>query len=129
MSDSAPLVYVDVSDVRDGALEELKGAFERLVEFVEANVPEALFYGVYLSPDGRRVTVVHAHPAPRSLERHLEAGSATFRSFADLLTLRSIRVYGEPSEKAIELIGRKAEALGCDDVEVQDAHAGFRRPP
>ena len=127
MSERAPLVYVDVSDVRDGALEELKNAFDRLVEFVRTNVPGALFYGVYLSKDGRRVTVVHAHRDSRSLEHHLEVGAEAFRSFADLLHLTSIRVYGEPSEKALDLIGRKAEALGCDDVAVHGPHAGFGR--
>jgi hypothetical protein len=48
--------------VRDGALEELKNAFGRLVDFVQANVPEALFYGVYLSEEGRQVTVVPRTP-------------------------------------------------------------------
>jgi hypothetical protein len=50
-----------------------------------------------------------------------------FRSFADLLVLTSIRVYGEPSEKAIGLIWRKAKALDCDDVAVHGPHAGFTR--
>lgn len=127
VSEGAPLVYVDASDVREGALEELKNAFGRLVEFVQANVPEALFYAVYLSEDGRRVTVVHAHRDSRSLEHHLEVGGEAFRSFADLLVLTAIRVYGEPSEKALGLIWRKARALGCDDVAVHGPHAGFVR--
>jgi hypothetical protein len=127
VSEGAPLVYVDVSDVRDGALEELKDAFARLVEFVRTNVPEALFYGVYLSEDGRRVTVVHGHPDSRSLEQHLEVGAEAFRSFAGLLDLTSIRVYGEPSGKTLDLIAGKARALGCDDVAVHGPHAGFGR--
>jgi hypothetical protein len=121
------LVYVDTSDVREGALEELKSAVRELVEFVDANVPRAIAYNVYFSDDGTRMTVLHVHPDSASLEHHLEVGGAEFRKFADLLTLTSIRVYGEPSEKALRHLRDKAQLLGCGDVSVQAHHAGFSR--
>jgi len=54
------------------------------------------------------------------------AGPA-FRRFADLLTLSSIRVYGEPSDEAVRQLHVKAQMLGCDDVAIQSAHAGLSR--
>ena len=39
---SQPLVYVDTSLVREGALEKLKGAIQELAEFIEANEPGSL---------------------------------------------------------------------------------------
>jgi quinol monooxygenase YgiN len=125
---SKALVYVDTSEVREGALEELKGAIEELVEFVEANVPQILAYNVYLSDDGNRMTVVHVHADAASLDQHMDVAGPAFRRFADLLTLSSIRVYGEPSEKAVRQLHEKARQLGCEDVMiVPGAHAGFSR--
>jgi hypothetical protein len=39
---SGPLIYVDTSEVREGALEELKGAITELAEFIDANEPRIL---------------------------------------------------------------------------------------
>jgi hypothetical protein len=121
------LVYVDTSEVREGALDELKGAIEELADFIEANVPELLAYSVYLSDDGSEMTVVHVHADPASLDHHLEVGGPAFRRFADLLTLKSIHVYGDPSERAVALLREKAAALGSGEVVVHRAHAGFSR--
>jgi len=66
MSDA--IVYVDTSDVHEGALRELKAAIKELVDFVEANEPQLIAYNVYFSDDGTRMTVVHVHPDSASLE-------------------------------------------------------------
>jgi hypothetical protein len=121
------LVYVDNSAVREGALEELKSAVEELVDFVDANVPRLIAYNVYFSDDGRQMTVVHIHPDSASLENHMEVGGPAFRRFADLLTLSSIRVYGEPSEKVKRQLQDKAQLLGCRDLSVHGQHAGVSR--
>ena len=121
------LVYLDTSEVREGALAELKSAIEELVEFVDANVPELIAYNAYFSDDESQMTVVHIHADPASLEQHLDMGGPAFRRFADLLTLSSIRVYGEPSEKALIQLQDKAQLLGCRDVSVHGLHSGFSR--
>jgi quinol monooxygenase YgiN len=122
-----PLVYVDTSDIREGALDELKEAIPRLVEFIDENEPQLLAYNVYLSEDSRRMTVVHVHPDSASLERHLEVGGPIFRQYAHLITLTSIRVYGEPSEEALRQLREKARMLGSGDVLVERREAGFSR--
>jgi hypothetical protein len=121
------LAYVDTSAVREGAIEELKEAIDELVEFVEANVPDVLAYSVYLSQDGNTMTVVHVHADPRSLERHLEVGGPAFRRFAALLTLASIHVYGEPTEKTIRMLHEKARVLGGATVTIHSPRSGFTR--
>ena len=124
---SGPLVYIDISDVRGGALEELRGAIDELAGFIESNVPSVLAYNVYLSDDGTEMTVVHVHADSTSLERHLEVGAPAFRKFADLVTLRAINVYGEPSERALEQLRAKARDLGSGDLVVHTSGAGFSR--
>ena len=120
-------MYVDTSDVREGALEELKAGIKELVDFVDANVPRIIAYNVYFSDDGTRMTVVHVHPDSASLEYHLEVAGPIFRRFVDLVTLSSIHIYGEPSEKVLEQALEKARLLGRGAVLVDALHAGFTR--
>ena len=126
---SGPLVYVDTSEVLEGALERLKKAIAELVDFIDANEPQLVSYSVYLSDDGSRMTVVHVHADAASLDYHMEVAGPAFRPFADLVTLSSIRVYGRPSEQALERLHEKARLLGGNTVTVHDQHAGFSRLP
>jgi quinol monooxygenase YgiN len=127
MSDA--IVYVDTSDVREGALERLKPAIKELVDFVDANEPRLIAYNVYLSDDGTRMTVVHVHPDSASLEYHMEVVGPVFRQFVELVTLSSIHLYGGPSEKLLKQLHEKAQLLGRGAVlvEVEALHAGFIR--
>ncbi|HWP33469.1 MAG TPA: hypothetical protein VNL97_06945, partial [Solirubrobacterales bacterium] len=124
---SQPLIYIDTSEVREGALDELKVAIEELVAFIDANEPRILTYHVYLSEDGTRMTVVHLHSDPASLDYHMDVAGPAFQKFAHLLTMSSIRIYGEPSERALRQLHEKARMLGCEDVTVHRPHAGLAR--
>jgi hypothetical protein len=125
MSDA--IVYIDASDVREGALEELKAGMKELVDFIAANVPRVLAYNVYFSEDGTTMTVVHVHPDSASLEYHLEVAGPIFRRFVELVTLSSIHIYGEPSEKVLRQAHEKARLLGRGEVMVDSLYAGFTR--
>jgi quinol monooxygenase YgiN len=121
------ILYVDTSDVRDGALEELKNAIEGLVEFVESNEPQLIAYNIYFSDDGTRMTVVSVHPDSASLEYHMEVAGPLFRQFVELVALASIHIYGDPSEKVLQQSHEKARLLGRGTVVVESLHAGFTR--
>ena len=124
---SQPLVYVDTSQVREGALEQLRDAIRELADFVEANEPRLISYSVYFSEDGSRMTVIHVHPDSASLDYHMDVAGPRFARFADLLTLLSIDIYGEPSAKAVRQLREKLRLLGSGDLTVQPLHAGFSR--
>lgn len=126
-ADMSAIVYVDTSNVREGALEELKAGMKELVEFVEANEPLLLAYNVYFSDDGARMTVVQVHSDSASLEYHMEIAGPVFRRFVELVTLKSIHIYGEPSENLLEQSHEKARLLGRGEVTVDALHAGFTR--
>ncbi len=121
------ILYFDTSEVREGALEELKPAIKGLVEFIEANEPRLIAYNVYFSEDGTRMTVVSLHPDSASLEYHMEVAGPLFRRFVELVTLSSIHIYGEPSEKVLKQSREKARLLGHGTVVVDSLHAGFTR--
>jgi hypothetical protein len=111
---SEPIVYLDHSDIRDGSLEELKAGIRKLVAFIDAHEPQLISYGFYIDEDAARMTVVAVHPDSASLELHLDVGGPEFRKLAHLIDLRSIEVYGRPSENLLELVRQKAAALGDD---------------
>jgi quinol monooxygenase YgiN len=121
------IVYVDTSEVREGALEELKTAIKELVAFVDANEPRIIAYNVYLSDDGTQINVVHMHPDSASLEYHMEVAGPMFRQFVDLVTLKSIVIFGRPTDKVLGQLHEKAGLLGRATVTVRELHAGFTR--
>lgn len=126
-TEMSAIVYVDTSEVRAGALEELKAAIQELVEFVDANEPRLIAYGVYLSDDGTRMTVVQVHPDSESLEYHMDVAGSAFRKFVGLVTLSSIQIYGAPGEKLVRKLHEKARLLGRGVVVVSGLHAGVTR--
>jgi quinol monooxygenase YgiN len=123
-----PIVYVDRSDVRPGALSDLRAAVSELVAFVEAREPQLLSYGFYVDDDSLTMTVVAVHPDSASLEYHLNIGGPEFRKVGAYITLRSIEVFGEASESALDQLREKARALGDATVVVRAPDAGFARP-
>jgi hypothetical protein len=124
---SEAILYVDSSEVREGALDDLKMAIKELVDFVDANEPQILAYNIYLSDEGTQMTVVHMHRDSESLEYHLEVAGPVFGRFAELITLSSIVIHGRPSEKALRQLQEKARSLGRGTVTVHRLEAGFTR--
>jgi hypothetical protein len=125
---SDPLVYVDCSDIRDGKLEEVRKGIRELVAFVEENEPQLIGYSFYFNEGGTGMTVVAIHPDSASLELHLEIGGPAFRKLSELIELRTIDIYGRPSEKVLDQLQQKVEMLGANGrVVVHQQQAGFLR--
>jgi hypothetical protein len=124
-SSSNLIVYIDRSQVREGRVDELKVGIHRLVEFIKSNEPRLIAYGFHLDDEAAEMTVVAVHPDSASLELHLEIGGPEFRRLTDMITLREIVVYGSPSERAVELLRRKALALGGRSIAIHERFAGF----
>ena len=125
---SDPLVYVDRSDIRDGKLEEVRKGIRELVAFVEESEPQLIGYSFYFNEAGTGMTVVAIHPDSASLELHLEMGGPAFRMLSELIELRTIDIYGRPSEKVLDQLQQKIEMLGANGrVVVHQQQAGFLR--
>ena len=124
---SEPIVYIDTSEIREGALEELKRAMNELVIFVEANEPRLIAYNVYIKGDGTRMTVVHVHRDSASLEFHMKVAGQAFPKFAQFIELLTIDVYGKLSDDLLEQVRQKARILGNGAVLVHESCVGFAR--
>jgi hypothetical protein len=126
---SAPIIYIDKSSVREGKLNELKVAIEKLVAFVESHVPRSIAYNVYLSADGTQMTVVQTQPDSASLEFHMDIGRAAFAKFESLIRLTAIEIYGEPSDGLRQRLLERARMLGGSEeiITFHKRQAGFTR--
>jgi hypothetical protein len=122
-----PIVYIDVSAIRNGKLEEVTAAMKGLASFVEANVPQLISYGFFLNDDRTRMTVVAVHRDAASLQFHLDVGTGEFRKFGGLIDLLKIDVYGRVTEAVLRRLHQKARALGTGTVAVHEFYAGFSR--
>jgi len=121
------VAYLDTSEVRPGKLGELKEAMAELAAFVEQNEPQILSYSVYFSDDGSTMKVLHLHSDVASLELHLEVAGPRFPPVAPLITMKTIEIFGRPTEELLARLRAKAQLLGAGSVLVHDAHAGFAR--
>jgi quinol monooxygenase YgiN len=122
-----PIVYIDTSEIPEGALEELKRAMSELVKFVEANEPRLIAYNVYIEENGTRMTVVHVHRDSASLEFHMKVAGPAFPKFAQFIELLTIDVYGKLSDDLLEQVRQKARMLGNGAVLGHESYAGFAR--
>jgi hypothetical protein len=121
------LIVVDTSEIRKGKRGDLQRGIQELAAFVEANESDPISYQVFFGEEGRFMTVLQIHPDSASMERHMELAGPVFAKFADLVVLRTVDIYGSPSEKVVEQLRRKAELLGTATVTVHDRQAGFAR--
>jgi quinol monooxygenase YgiN len=124
---SEPIVSIDVSQVREGKLEELKVLMRVLVEFVEANEHRPIAYQMFLDGDGTTMTVIQVHPDSASMEFHMEAAASIFPRFSDLLTLLRIDIYGEPNDELVRRMRQKGRMLGGAPVATHRLQAGLAR--
>ena len=108
-------------------MERLKEAVQELVDFVEEHETRILAYSMFIDEQAQRMTVVQVHPNSASMETHLETAAEVFGRFGDLIQLRTMDVYGYPSEKLVAQLEKKVRLLGTARVQVHEPQAGFSR--
>jgi hypothetical protein len=124
---SAPIIFIDTSEIREGKLPQLKKAISGLVDFVESCEPRPHSYSVYLNEDETRMTVIQFHPDSASMESHMREAAPAFPKFAELVELSTMDVYGRPSDDLLKQLRQKVEMLGRATVVVHELHAGVVR--
>lgn len=122
------IVYIDRSEIRRGMADDLRAGVRNLADFVEAHEPQLIAYAFHVDEDAGEMTVVAVHPDSASLELHIEVAGGEFRKLAHLVSLREVRIYGHPSDRALALLQQKAAMLGGRaTIVVHEPYAGFAR--
>jgi len=126
---TAPLYYIDRSDIREGKLADVRRGMHDLASFVETREPQLIAYHFCIDESESTMTVVAVHPDSASMELHMKLGGPKFRDFGALIRMRSIDVYGAPGPAVVAQLHRKAEMLGGGTVTLHSVEAGFSRLP
>jgi hypothetical protein len=125
---TGPILYLDRSKIEPGKLADVERKVPELVKFIEEREPQLLLYAFSIDEQTHRMTVLAVHPDARSVELHMEVGAEAFREFADLIEMETIEVYGEPSDRMLAQLDRKARDLGdAGNVTIGTLNAGFSR--
>jgi len=96
------------------------------VTFFESNEDRPIVYDIF-DQSGTRMTVAQVHPDSESMDYHMTVAGPAFAGFAELVTLSTLDVYGEPTEALLEQLRRNVQLLGPATVVVHDLQAGFAR--
>jgi hypothetical protein len=122
-----PIIYIDVSKILDGKVDELRTALIELVEFVNVNESLPFAYNFYFNQDNTQMTLIQIHPNSGSLELHLQIAGTLFQKFSKLIKMESIDLYGNVSDKILDQLNKKAVMLGGARVQTHQLQEGFSR--
>jgi hypothetical protein len=122
-----PIVYVDRSRIVAGRFDELVHQLGELASLAERDEPQIVSYAAFVDRERAEVSVIHVHRDAESLATHFRVAGPAFRDFVDLVSLRSIDVYGSPTEDLVAQLHDKARLLGSATVAVHPPIAGFIR--
>ena len=121
-----PFIFIAISTIKEGKLEDFKQFYRELSEFVEANEPRMIHFGAYFSEDGAGVTNIQVHPDADSMQFHMQvAGEKIGQGYEFLDATESIEVCGTPSDPVLEMM-RQIAGSGVP-VSIRSDYSGFSR--
>jgi hypothetical protein len=119
------LLYVGTHAITLGKLDVAKQASREMGEFLEANHPRMLHFGIYIDDDAHQMTVIQIHPDEDSLVFHLKlARERIARAYDFLDATTKIEIYGRPSDALVDQI--RQMGMGAP-IRFNVAAAGFSR--
>ena len=123
---AGPFIFIAVSRIKQGKLEDFKQFYRELAEFVEANEPRMIHFGAYITEDGAEVTNIQIHPDAESMEFHMQvAGERIHQGYVFFDGTESIEVCGTPSDAVIQMM--KQIAGEGVPVSARTDYTGFDR--
>jgi hypothetical protein len=126
---SGPLIFISLSKVKPGKIEDYQRHVRQANELVESEEPRMIGFNTYGSEDGVDVSTVQVHPDAESLDLHLRLFAEKLQAKAfEALDSSEISVYGTPSEAARAMLDQVGSQFGVR-VRMFPAHqGGFLRP-
>ena len=123
-----PLIFITTLTLKEGKLEDFKHYSEQMGKFVEENEPRIIHFEQYINEDGTEVTGVQIHPDEDSMAFHMQvAGERMGQPYEFIDSIKSLQIYGEPSDAFVEQM-KPASEPGFPVI-VKTKFAGFNRLP
>ena len=123
---SGHIIFITTSQIQDGALEKVKEAARKSVDFIEANGPQ-LLAEVCIDEKELRFHSIQVHRDSASILTHWQLTDPYMRDVMQHITTTRVDVYGQPSEDVMAGMQR----LSSQEVvlSVTSRFAGFSRLP
>jgi len=126
---AGPFIFIATNKLKTGKLEAERQRVPGLVDFIEAHEPRLIAFNEYANDEGTEVGVVQVHPDADSFEFHMGAvRERAARAYEETLdATASIQVFGEPTQRILEML-RRAAGEGVQFSVKRHHLGGFVRP-
>jgi hypothetical protein len=109
---SEPIVFISHFRVREGKMDGLRRIAEDVTRSLEIEKPRTIAFLSYHDADGTNVTFVHGFADAESMDLHLEGAEERSKAAYEFLEPDGWEIYGAPSDAALGMMRRAAEASG-----------------
>ncbi len=118
-----PVVFISHFEVKEGGLPGYRELQRDAAAQLEADKPRTLVFLVFHSDDGRRLSVVHVFGDADAMDLHFEGAQERAARAYEFLVPRGWEIYGQPSERALEMMRMSAAQAGVT-LSVEPAFMG-----
>lgn len=118
------IVFITTSQIQNGALEKVKEAARKSVDFIEANGPQ-LLAEVCIDENELRFHSVQVHRDSESILTHWQLADPYMRDVMQYITTTRVEFYGQPNEAVMEGMQRLSSQGAV--ISVTPRLAGFSR--
>lgn len=103
---SEPFIFINTYGIKEGMTEVFREQAQAVVDLVDAEEPQMLFFGFFIIEEGTEATTLQVHPDPDSMLFHMEIARKHIEESIDFLDYSnmSVRVYGTPTEAVMEMM-------------------------
>lgn len=124
-----PLIFINTYRIKPGKEDEYRRRFQEVVDIVEAEEPEMLYFAEHFSEEGSEATTVQIHADPDNMAYHIQLVGEQIQNAMPLVdaSSMSIHIYGSPPEALVDQM-RQVAGSGVS-VTVSPAAVGFDRFP
>jgi len=124
-----PLIFITTITLKEGKIEDFRYYSKEMGKFVEENEPRLIHFEQYINEDGTEMTSVQIHPDEDSMAFHMQvAGERMGQAYEFIDAVKSLQIYGEPSDAFVEQMKQAASGSGYPVI-VKSKFAGFNRLP
>ena len=131
---ASPLIFITRAKIKEGKLSDFKEFITRMVKSYEVREPQIVAFNIFLNEDESEMTSIQVHPNPASMDSHMKVldqvlgeDMADWVGRADLLQIKSIEIYGEPSQALLDADQKWVDS-GAITRSIKPIHvAGFTR--
>ena len=118
------IIFITTSQIQNGALEKVKEAARKSVDFIEANSPQ-LLAEVCIDENELRFHGIQVHRDSESILAHWQLSDPYMRDVLQYITTTRVDIYGQPNEDVMEGM-RRLSSQGAV-ISVTGRFTGFSR--